>query len=157
MTCRDFIVECLRVGILRADSESGTVSGPHGAARSKSARGYIVVSVRSFGVRKQVKAHQVVWLAAGREIPDGLVLDHRDRDKTNNALSNLRLVTQADNAANRRSYSGSGNPAAQITETIASEIREKHRDLRSYSKVAALFSVSRSLVAQIVRGELWTH
>lgn len=33
-------------------------------------------------------------------IPDGLVIDHIDRDPSNNDISNLRLVTQAVNLRN---------------------------------------------------------
>lgn len=35
------------------------------------------------------------------EIPDGMVVDHKDRDKKNNCKSNLRIVTQQENTTNR--------------------------------------------------------
>ena len=144
MNCQDFIKRCLAAGFLRADVLSGSVFIRNGKeARTKSSRGYIVLSVRAFGERKQVKAHQVVWLAAGNDLPEHRVLDHRDRDKTNNALSNLRPVTNGENATNRRSYTGAGNPAAKLNETTARRIREAHRAQASYAKVAAEFSVSK--------------
>lgn len=49
---------------------------------------------------KKSYLHRAVWAAAYGPIPDGCFIDHIDRDTTNNALSNLRLVTPAQNACN---------------------------------------------------------
>lgn len=38
-------------------------------------------------------------------IPDGMIVDHADRDYSNNRLSNLRLATQSQNGMNRGSAS----------------------------------------------------
>jgi len=81
--------------------------------------------------------------------------DHKNRVRSDNRISNLRLVDDKGNAANRRTYTGNNNPAAKITGAIAQAIRERHQQLKSYSKVAGEFGVSRSLAAQIVRRELW--
>jgi len=35
-------------------------------------------------------------------------------------------------------------------------VRALHQKIKSYSRVASTYGVSRSLVAQIVRGELWS-
>jgi hypothetical protein len=45
--------------------------------------------------------HKAVVLATGREIPERMQIDHIDRDKQNNAGSNLRIVSYSDNLANR--------------------------------------------------------
>lgn len=56
--------------------------------------GYLQVSV---GKRNEL-AHRVVFeVCSGTEIPDDLELDHIDTDRTNNALSNLRIVTRHEN------------------------------------------------------------
>ena len=44
--------------------------------------------------------HRLIWEAANGAIPDDMVIDHIDRDKRNNTLSNLRLVTRTDNQVN---------------------------------------------------------
>ena len=155
-TQQQFIRAALQAGVLRADLETGVVWNNGKPTGTVTSRGYLVSTVRVNGERRQVKLHQVVWLSDGRDIPDGLILDHENRIKTDNRLNNLRLATPLLNSHNRRSYHGEGNPAARITQVIADHIRELYRPrARSYRKLASEFSVSPSLVAAIVRGELW--
>lgn len=47
-------------------------------------------------------AHRVVWELHNGAIPDGVQVDHIDGDRTNNRIGNLRLVTPAGNARNRK-------------------------------------------------------
>lgn len=42
---------------------------------------------------KVYRAHCLVWLIHHGEIPEGFEVDHKDTDKLNNKLSNLRLAT----------------------------------------------------------------
>lgn len=45
--------------------------------------------------------HRVIWEMFNGEIPDGMFVDHKDQDKLNNRISNLRLVTKAGNNQNQ--------------------------------------------------------
>lgn len=51
--------------------------------------------------RKRFYAHIVVWLMLGNDLPDGCVIDHVDRVRSNNKPSNLRLTTSSGNSRNR--------------------------------------------------------
>ena len=42
----------------------------------------------------------MVWIDANGPIPDGMLVDHKDRDIHNNELSNLRLLTRTENQIN---------------------------------------------------------
>lgn len=44
--------------------------------------------------------HRVIWEAFNGEIPDDMVIDHIDGNRSNNNLSNLRLVSQSVNMDN---------------------------------------------------------
>lgn len=44
--------------------------------------------------------HRLVWETFKGEIPEGMVIDHIDGNRSNNSLSNLRLVTQSENMDN---------------------------------------------------------
>lgn len=45
--------------------------------------------------------HRVIWELFNGPIPDGLQVDHIDRDPSNNILENLRLVTASGNQMNK--------------------------------------------------------
>jgi len=70
--------------------KAGTVAGG-----VDSSTGYRVVGL----CRKLFYAHRVAWALHHGEWPNG-VIDHIDGDRLNNALSNLRVVTQFENARN---------------------------------------------------------
>ena len=53
------------------------------------------------GKMKKVLAHRIIWQLFNGPIPDGSVLDHIDRNRLNNKISNLRLATSRQNAQNR--------------------------------------------------------
>ena len=50
---------------------------------------------------KMYRAHIIVWVLHHGAVPDGYEIDHRDMDKCNNLISNLRLATRAQNGANK--------------------------------------------------------
>lgn len=72
-----------------------------GKERKAYAGKYMLVDLCREGVRKTRTVHSLV-AAAFLSNPDNLPeIDHVDRDKHNNALSNLRWVTKVQNQANR--------------------------------------------------------
>lgn len=153
----EIVKAALQAGAWSVDIQSGVVRSNRfqdkrvvGCLNQK---GYLVATLHFAGQRVQVKLHRVVWIAAHGLIPRGLMPDHENRNKADNRIKNLRLVDDAGNAKNRRSYAGEGNPAARITRAVADQIRTASG---SYSERAKRFNVSRSLVAQISRGELWS-
>ena len=48
--------------------------------------------------------HRIIWTLFYGEVPDGFVIDHIDGDSLNNIISNLRLITQAENRRNTRKF-----------------------------------------------------
>lgn len=45
-------------------------------------------------------AHRIVWIMVNGSIPDGMLIDHIDGNKKNNAIHNLRLSTNGSNQMN---------------------------------------------------------
>ena len=59
--------------------------------------GYLVLNVNG----KVMMAHRLAWLLThGEHPPKGLDIDHINRDRADNRLANLRLLTRVDNLRN---------------------------------------------------------
>lgn len=63
---------------------------------SSGARGYLQATIHS----KKYPLHRLIWMWMYGKWPPQMV-DHIDRDRTNNRLSNLRCVTHAENCHNQ--------------------------------------------------------
>jgi hypothetical protein len=50
--------------------------------------------------RKTYRAHRIAWLLHYMQDPGHLLIDHIDRNRANNKINNLRLVTFAGNSVN---------------------------------------------------------
>tara|TARA_R110002020_G_scaffold474512_1_gene706144 strand:- start:557 stop:1021 length:465 start_codon:yes stop_codon:yes gene_type:complete len=51
---------------------------------------------------KQYLAHRVAYALVNGEIPEGLEIDHINRNGLDNRIDNLRLVTRSENQRNKR-------------------------------------------------------
>lgn len=69
------------------------------------ATGYVMIKID--GVK--YGAHRLAWLYVRGRMPSKR-MDHRDGNPFNNAISNLRQATQAQNIANARRVAGKGLP-----------------------------------------------
>lgn len=65
-------------------------------AGDKDGRGYRRVMLG----KQHYKMHRVIWIMHFGDIPSNLVVDHIDRDISNNKIENLRLFTKSQNALN---------------------------------------------------------
>ena len=66
-------------------------------AGTQKADGYRAIKVDD----KSYQTHRLIWIYHNGAIPDGMQIDHIDRDNTNNQLENLRLATNTENQWNR--------------------------------------------------------
>lgn len=107
---------------------------------------------------KHVKAHRYSYALHYGEIPEGMSVLHSCDNPTCCNPAHLRLGTQKDNMAdmvarNRRvAITGERHPSARLTAQDVAYIRQR---LEPAHKTAAMFGVSRSLVAKIRQGALW--
>ncbi len=106
---------CLEEGRLKVDFETGKIyslkqRGKEGQSielLGSDCNGYIVHGIRYNGFKIQLRAHQIVWIAAnGLYDKNNLMIDHINRDKKDNRLSNLRLVNAKENRDNSTEYKG---------------------------------------------------
>ena len=87
-------LDLLHAGRLTTDPHTGAVQAD-GRIYLDIARGrYIQVSIN----HTRIPAHRIIWLDSRGPIPDGFVINHRDRNRSNNRLANLEAVTHRQNA-----------------------------------------------------------
>lgn len=90
---------CLRNKVSRRAARQDMVQGTLGN------RGYW--QVRLLGER--FVQHRIVWELHFGPIPEGSVIDHIDRDKSNNRIENLRCTSQSSNMTNQPQRNSSGH------------------------------------------------
>jgi hypothetical protein len=55
--------------------------------------------------KKRVLCHRYVWELHNGPIPEGMEVDHKNQDKLDNRIENLRLATRSENRCNVPAYS----------------------------------------------------
>lgn len=59
---------------------------------------------------KQLMISRVIWELFNGDIPEGMIIDHKDGNTLNNKPSNLRLATPSQNCFNRKKIEGKELP-----------------------------------------------
>jgi hypothetical protein len=113
-------------------------------AGTRYANGYIVAMYK--GIRYPV--HRAVWEMHNGPIPTGLVVDHINRDRSDNRIENLRLVTQQQNVWNSKGYNAIGVKHVEVRGNRY-RVRVLNRRYGSYESLELA-----DLVAQEVRHKL---
>lgn len=82
--------------------DTGNVITPTGKILKKTTKqGYYQLTLRDQGFTYYLTAHQFAWYYMYNECVD--LLDHKDGNKTNNKIDNLRVFTKSENALNTKS------------------------------------------------------
>ena len=90
--------------------------------------------------------------------PDNLAqVDHIDRDKSNNIVTNLRWVTVKEQQKNRDVAKGIRSGRAKITEDDVKTIRARNKKGDSYSAIARDYPISPADISKICKRLSWKH
>jgi hypothetical protein len=60
--------------------------------------GYVRIALN----KQTYSAHRLVWIYHHGDIPEGLTIDHKDGDRSNNRIDNLQLATRQQQQFNRK-------------------------------------------------------
>lgn len=94
------------------------------------AEGYAVVSLVVDGEKRNVRVHRAVMMThRPREYREELTVDHIDKDRLNNHVSNLRMATRKEQTANRTSSGTAKNgvPVARVGREAYGSVTEASR------------------------------
>jgi hypothetical protein len=123
---------------------------------------YLIVRLQKNGRRHTRKVHRLVLEAFVGSRPPGHQCRHLDGNGRNNALSNLRWGTPADNAADMERHGtrwkgGKGQQHRVLTEVLVAEIRREHAGGKGVKTIARERGLPRTTVRHVVRRVTWKH
>jgi len=127
--------------------------------------GYWYVQLGAKGLKTGI--HRLVALTFLGPPPSPLhEVAHSDGNRHNNAITNLRWATHAQNVADSfvhgtahvPVFRGQRHPRTTLTDSAVREIRRRYSGRRGEQiRLAREFDVSRHVIHHIVRGETWLH
>lgn len=120
--------------------------------------GYYMTSAQYDNKVYYFMEHRVIWVWHNGAIPNGLVVNHKDYNKANNAITNLELMTQKENVEYSRCHQnpprGERSGKASLTNKQAEAIKTLGSVCGwSPSKIEALTGVRDYNVTRIIKGK----
>jgi len=110
--------------------------------------GYLGASWKAPEGRKFLRLHSIVWRTFYGPVPDGLEIDHIDMDKTNNRITNLRLLTHHENILQARQQLGNWS-VGKLTPGQLELVLSLPSDWHCLKALAQRWSVSKFTLANI--------
>jgi hypothetical protein len=142
-------------GQVRSLKRGGRLMSP-----AVSRTGYYQVNLYLEGRVKHFYVHRLVAAAFIKPIPEGMEVNHKDGDKSNNDVDNLEIVTAEENLRHARETGlmpsgGERSPVAKLTEEEVGEIREAKVRGERAALVAARFGVCERTIYGIWERKTW--
>ena len=123
--------------------------------------GYLLVGLRDHkGVRKTRHVHVVVAEVWHGPRPTGLVVNHKDGDRTNCAPDNLEYITHAANVVDGIERAQRRNASVMTHSLIAVDVVEIRRRAAAGELVkdlAKAYGVHRTTISAVVLRQTWRH
>ena len=132
---------------------------PRRRAEKRMRSGYLLLSASISSAMVIGLAHRLVWQYFRGDIPDGLVINHRNGLKDDNRPDNLEVVTPSGNTkhayrAGLMDEHGERNPAAKLTDNQVGQIRQAYAEGGyTMQALADRFGVRCQHVSRLIRGE----
>lgn len=171
MTKDEYIAWNLAEGNIIADPATGKIYGTRGPGgvpykepkelKGSVVNGYKVVSIRNGATKLQCRAHRIVWISQHGVLPEGYCIDHINKDKQDNRIENLQLLTPQENSSKAKDdglyLEGLDNKATKLDPDLRDEVAYlyQHSNL-TQRQLAEVYGVSKSRINQIIKEVGWT-
>lgn len=125
--------------------------------------GYKIVNLCMNRICKNFKIHILVANHFIGIRSSGLVVNHKDGNKTNNDISNLEIITQSDNIKHafanglKENKKGEFYYKSKLKNSQVREIREKHLSGLKCSELARIYGVSDALISSILLNKTYKN
>lgn len=117
--------------------------------------GYLIVCLHGSSKGRTFPVHRLVAECFVPGDNEGLQVNHKDGNRTNNSPENLEFVTRSENMHHRYHVLGSTH---KLTEIDVRELVEYRNSTGSSTRVTGeKFGVSLSMVSAIFTGRTWSH
>jgi hypothetical protein len=130
-------------------------------AKVQIGRDYVRVNLYQDGQVRHHLVHRLVAAAFLGPISPGYEVNHKDGDKSNNALSNLEIVTRDENRKHAQRNGllrrGEANAKAKLTAAKVREIRELREGGESVPELARAYGVTQQSIYSICNRKTWAH
>ncbi|MFD9249564.1 DUF5131 family protein [Streptomyces bottropensis] len=138
-------------------STHGNLRGSKGALSTcvNPQTGRHVVTLWNSGNPSTQAVHRLVLLAHMPNTDKELEVCHRNGDKTDNRLANLRWGSRSENQREKVRHGSRGGPQ-KLTQAQVEEIRKARKAGRTQQSIADEFGVSRPLISMIQNGKAWS-
>lgn len=129
-------------------------------APNPSTHGYLGVLLKPGPRRHSI--HKLVLEAFVGPRPEGMEACHKDGNRTNNALSNLRWATHKENEKDKEQHGtrqrGEKAGRAKLTAEKVREIRARHQQgAVSLGRLAKEYGVTKSSISRLLSRQSWAH
>nr|WP_302597842.1 NUMOD4 motif-containing HNH endonuclease [uncultured Cellulosilyticum sp.] len=136
-------------------SDSGQVKSLKNHGRRKKDRilkfdisnnGYLRVTLSKNNKQKRFLVHRLVYENFISEIPEGLVINHKDMNRKNNDIKNLELISQHEN-----------NQLKSNTKLDKSKVQAIRNSKLSKEMLSELYGVHIRTIERVINGDRWAN
>lgn len=118
-------------------------------ADHEGAKGYRYIKV----AQKVISASRTAYQLVHGEIPDGMEIDHINRDQSDNRIANLRVVDRAQNLFNRefgRNFTGVTGVSLHKGGLYRARYRDKTKYAKTLEEASKIYATMRSEYAALI-------
>lgn len=164
MSCSEFVDLMRERGFSYNEKDGGFLTVKKKTAGKLTRNGYRTLSLQKDNEIYTFCEHRCVWTWFNGEIPDGMVINHKDFDRSNNRIENLEVVTHKENMEYTRD-AGHCNPCygersgkAIWSDKEAQAMKWLHKHGWQIKDIAKFFgSKYDNVVGRIIKGSRYGH
>ena len=164
MTCSEFVNLMKERGFIYNEEKGGFLTAKKKTAGKLTRNGYRTLTLQKDNENYTFCEHRCVWTWVNGEIPDGMVINHKDFDRSNNRIENLEIMTYKENLAYTKN-AGRNNPCkgeksgkAIWTDKEAQAMKYLRKHGWDLNKIAKLFGCKYpNVIGRIVSGARYGH